>query len=150
MNIAFVRHSIYNRGADRVISDYSNYLIKRSHQIFYYTSDFKSHIPHNTSIQFKHIPLPGKIGTVLFLCFKKFKEEKLMVDLVVFACLASLRNKAKVVYFAQDYDISYYSSPFLVKLIDICYWWAIKVLKVPVISVSRGLARNLQNTAIRN
>src|SRR3989344_4704843 len=104
MKIAIVRHSIRNRGADRSLFAYADFLIREGHSILYYTNEVQTSLKYNPAIHFKHIPFAGKGGTVLFTVLTAFKEDLVLVDLVAMACLAWPRNRRKLVYTARDYD----------------------------------------------
>lgn len=143
MNIAIIRHSIYNRGSDRIIFDYVDYLIRHGHTVTYYTNEINTDLIYNPAIAFSQIPYKGKAGTLQFILFHSFPEEILIIDLVVSACLAWIKNKRKLIYFAQDFDVVYYQSRVMQYFIAFCYWLGLSRLKLPVISVSHELSQKV-------
>ncbi len=144
MNIALVRHSIRNRGADRSHFYFCNYLIRQGHSINYYTNEQKTSLPFNTKINFSEIPYPSIVGTIIFMAFHKFDEDIVIVDLALMAFLGTFRNHKKLLYSARDYDVSYYSSPLLKALTKFCYRYALGQKKIPTISASENLTKQLK------
>ena len=118
MKIIVIRHSIRNRGGDRLILDYLSYLTQKGHEIVYWTNEINTHFTIDPKIQIQKIPVPGILGTILLALFSKLKTDMLMVDLVVMAFFASLFKKNKILYLAQDDDVSYHKL-FVIKKI---YW----------------------------
>lgn len=144
MKIAIIRHAIRNRGSDNAFFNYADYLIKRGHEIFYYTNSRATDLAFNPAIQFRQIPYKGALGTILFVLVHKFREDVVAIDLIPLACLAWIRNKRKLVYLARGYDVSYFASRFLRYLMKLLYKLALGVLKIPAISVSESLTENLR------
>lgn len=140
MNITIIRHSIRSRGGDRLVLDYCDYLIGQGHVIEYYTNKINTPFVIHPQIKIKKIFIPGILGTMLFTLFKKFSSDIVWVDLVIMACLASVRNKEKVLYLAQDYDVSYYEASFQKRLTRFAYSLALKRFGVFTVCVSQGLA----------
>ena len=89
MNIAIIRHSIRNRGSDNAIFDYADYLIKKGHQVFYYTNEIQTDLSYNRSIHFQKIPsldpftgvqcrkqlFPHQIGNLIEISLAGFTQE---------------------------------------------------------------------------
>ncbi len=144
MNIAIVRHSIYNRGSDRVIFDYADYLIRQGHQISYYTNEVKTAFDYNKAIKIKEIPGSGKLSTILFVLKTKFNEDIVVFDLIATSCLSWILNRKKLIYFAQGFDTTYYASPLMHAFIGFCYRIALNFLKIPTISASDNLSNKLK------
>ena len=144
MRLTIIRHSIRNRGGDRLILDYLSYLVQKDHEVVYWTNEINTHFPIDAKIQIKQIPWRGVLGTIVFTLFKKFKTDIVLVDLVVMSVLAGILNGKLVVYLAQDDDKTYYSSPYLRKLIDGFYRLSLSIMKTRVICVSEYLAGQLQ------
>jgi glycosyltransferase involved in cell wall biosynthesis len=143
MKITVIRHSIRNRGGDKTVLDYCSFLAGRGHQVVYWTNKIATQFTIDPRIQIKRIPLPGRLGTILFAAFSAFRTDVILVDIVVMATVAALRNRRSVVYFAQDYDVMYYSSAVMKNFIKMLYGLALGRIKIPVISVSEELAREL-------
>jgi glycosyltransferase involved in cell wall biosynthesis len=144
VKIAIIRHSIRNRGGDRIVLDYLAYLLKNGHEVDYWTNEVNTHFPIDPKINIHKIPLPGVLGTILFTMANQMAADVLIVDLIVMAFFASMRNKKRLIYFAQDYDLSYHKSKIVNFFIKFCYERVLNTYKVPVISVSDGLSEKLK------
>ncbi len=144
MHLTIIRHSIRNRGADKLLLDYSKYLVNQGHTITYWTNEIKTAFDIDSRIQRKKIPLSTPLGTIVFTLFFQCKTDVLLVDLIVMAFFAGLRNKKKLVYFAQDHDVEYYASPILRSLTQKLYQHAACSMDLLVICVSNRLAKTLR------
>ncbi len=144
MNIAIVRHSIRDRGADRILFDYADHLLKNGHAVTYYTNERDTCLPFNPAIRFESIPYRLKAGTVRFTFGHAFREDIVLVDLIAMACLGWVHNRRKIVYLAQDYDVSYYTSPLMRFFIRACYALGLGILQIPTITESTTLTKTLK------
>lgn len=140
MRVVVIRHSIRNRGGDRLILDYLSSLIKKGHEIVYWTNEVNTHFAIEPKIQIQKIPVPGILGTILFAMFEKFNTDILIVDLVVMAFFSSIFHQRKILYLAQDDDMSYHKNFFIKSFVDFCYKRVLANGKVKTICVSQGLA----------
>lgn len=143
MILTVIRHSIRNRGGDRLILDYLAHLVKQGHEVIYWTNEVNTDFPIDTRIHIKKIPLPGVLGTILFALIQKFRVDVLIVDLVVMALFTSLRNRDRILYVAQDFDLTYHKSALLNAFIHGAYKIILNKLGVPTVSVSEGLTEKL-------
>ena len=144
MKISIIRHSIRNRGGDKIPYEYGQYLAGKGHKIVYWVNEIKTTEPLDERIEFKKIPWPGKTGTIFFTLLTNFKSDTVLVDLAAMSLFASLRNKKSVIMLAQDFDVSYYSSKLLQKIVSIIYWIIFRVLNTPVIIESESLFNKLK------
>jgi glycosyltransferase involved in cell wall biosynthesis len=144
MKLTVIRHSIRNRGGDRLILDYLSYLAEQGHEIIYWTNEVNTSFVIHPRIQIKKIPFPGISGTIRFTLFTKFNTDVLLVDLAVMALFASLKNHAKIIYLAQDDDRAYYASKLSRFLMEQVFRVTLSCLKIPVIAVSAHLADQLK------
>ena len=143
MHIAIIRHSIRNRGGDKLTLDYAQYLVSQGNTIDYWTNEVASHFTIDKKINIKRIPWLGVGGTLLFTFLNKFSYGIIIVDLVVMAFIASLRNKKALIYLAQDYDVTYHKSIIIKKFIHFCYQFVLNTFATPTISVANGLSDKL-------
>ena len=150
MQITIIRHSIRNRGGDKLTLDYINYIANQGHSIEYWTNEINTHFYIHPRIKIKKIPIPGVFGTIFFSIISRFKSDIVIVDLVLIACLTYFRNSKKVFYIAADYDVKYYRSGLLSKITDFFYILAFKHLNIRAIAVSDGLFKILQKYKPRN
>ncbi|MEW6289316.1 MAG: glycosyltransferase family 4 protein [Thermodesulfobacteriota bacterium] len=143
MKITVIRHSIRNRGGDRLVLDYLSFLVARGHEVVYWTNEVATSFSIDPRIEIKHIPWPGATGTICFAAVTKFSSDIVLVDLAVMALFAYLLNGKKVVYLAQDDDRAYYSSPVMKVLMGFVFRLVFSLFKVHVISVSEYLTAEL-------
>ncbi len=143
MKIVVIRHSIRNRGGDRLILDYLHDLIQKGHEVVYWTNEIKTDFLIEQRIQIKKIPYKGVLGTILFSLLTKFSADVVLVDVVALSVFVVLRNRGKVIYLAQDDDRSYYSSIILKTLTHGFYRFSLTLMKTPMICVSQYLADRL-------
>ncbi len=144
MNVVVIRHSIRNRGGDRLILDYLSFLVSKGHHVIYWTNEINTSFHVEPKIQIRRIFFPGVIGTVIFTLFTKFRSDVVLVDLVVMSLFASVLNQGRVVYLAQDDDRTYYSLPLMRGFIELVFRVVFIFFKVKVIAVSEYLTGQLQ------
>lgn len=150
MQVTIIRHSIRNRGGDKLTLDYANYLAKKGHSILYWTNEVNTHYYIDPNIIINKIPIPGILGTIIFALISKFKTDVVIVDLILIACLAYIRNRKKILYIAADYDVNYYKSKILRYFNDYCYKIAFRIFNIRSIAVSKGLFHILQTYQPKN
>jgi glycosyltransferase involved in cell wall biosynthesis len=144
MNIVFFRHSLLNRGGDKMVIQYANYLTSRGHDVTIMTNVMNTLFGVKAKIR-TISDRKGKADTIAQALFKKIDCDIVISDIIAMTFLMTWRNRKHLVYFAQDYDASYYKSPFLKMLIKAMYLLCLDVLKLPVIAVSRELGQLLQS-----
>ena len=144
MNIHIVRHSIRNRGGDKLVLDYCAYLVQKGHQVVYWTNEVNTSFPIDPLIQIRMIPFKGVLGTILFTAFSRVNSDVVLVDLVMMALFVSFRNRKSTVYLAQDYDVSYHRSGIIKGLVEFAYRSVLDRMQIRTISVSEGLSQKLQ------
>ena len=93
MQVTIIRHSIRNRGGDKLTLDYANYLAKKGHSILYWTNEVNTHYYIDPNIIIKKIPIPGIIGTIIFALISKFNTVVFIFDLILFHFIAYLCNQ---------------------------------------------------------
>lgn len=145
MNIAFYRHSLLSRGGDKMFLTYANYLTENGHHITLYVQTIDSVFKISDRIKVSLIPIKGKTGSILWAILHKIKAEVIIADIIVMACLLSIRNFRRVIYFAQDFDVSYYSNRVLQEFIKLLYVFGLTFLKIPCIAVADSLKAELQS-----
>ncbi len=144
MNITIIRHSIRNRGGDRLVLDYVSYLIQKNHAVTFWTNCVNTDFQIDPNVRIRRIPFPGVPGTIIFTFIKKFETDVLLLDLVVMAFFASFRNKEKILYLAQGYDVSYHKSVFACGFVRFCYSFILHRRQIQTIAVSEGLKEQLE------
>ncbi len=144
MKIVIVRHSIRSRGGDKLVLEYMSYLADQGHQISYWINEVNTSFLINSKIKIKKIPIPGILGTILFVFLKHFESDVLLVDLVVMSYFASFRNKNKLLYLAQDYDVTYHKQTIIKNFIEHCYRQTLSKWAIKTIAVSEHLSEKLK------
>jgi len=144
MKIIFFRHSLLSRGGDKMVITYANYLAEKGHQVNIWTNYINTVFELSPLIKIKKIPLKTKVGTILTVMLRKFDSAIIIADIIVLATLLSLRNRRKVLYFAQDYDIYYYKDKLRQKFVDFIYQFGLGKLNIPCIAVSDNLAEEIK------
>lgn len=145
MNIVFFRHSLLSRGGDKMIVVYANHLVESGHNVTIKTNLVDTVFALDERIGIEPLRFSGKIGTILSALLEKTKSEIIIADIVAMVCMLSLRNRHKLLCFAQDYDESYYSFVVQKLFIRLLYYLALTFFKVKTIAVSNPLAELLRN-----
>ncbi|MEW6518808.1 MAG: glycosyltransferase family 4 protein [Thermodesulfobacteriota bacterium] len=137
MRIGFYRYSLHNRGGDRMVVDYANYLAAADHRVTFYLKEMTTVFTVDPRIEITHVPCRGRLGFLLYPLFRCFGQDLMIVDIIHLVPVLRLKNR--IVYFAQADDVEYYDSPLARKIIDAVYRWYYS-RKEPIITVSRYLA----------
>jgi glycosyltransferase involved in cell wall biosynthesis len=96
--------------------------------------------PLDERVRVEPLKFKGKLGT-LFSALLQIKDAEIIVaDIIPLVNILWLRSRRKVVYFAQDYDESYYGSTVLKGLIRFFYYIGLSLCQIPSIAVSYPLA----------
>jgi len=136
MKICMFQHSLLNRGGDKMVI--ANHLQSRGHEVIISANLIKTVFKPEVKIQ-AISTLSSKLATIFSAVFKKRECDILVGTIVVMIFLLSIRNRNKLIYFAQDYDEYYYKNPFLKMLVWAAYFYCLKLRKIPVIAVSERL-----------
>ena len=126
-----------------MVVEYANYLADRGHNVTLWYSTINTVFAIHPLIKLTKIPLPTKLGTIIHSFVKKFHSDAIIVDIIPLASLLSIRNHARLIYFAQDYDESYYRSALKRFLIKNFYFFCLNLMNVKAIAVSTDLVREL-------
>lgn len=140
MRITFFRHSLLSRGGDKMVCAHASHLASVGHQVTVKTNRVATVFNLNPMIHLEPLPFSGKLGTLISAAIGRHDCDLLVADIIPLTCLLALRNRRKVVYFAQDYDESYYTSRFMKMLVRCLYHLSLRLFRVPVIAVSAQLA----------
>lgn len=141
MNISFVRHSLLNRGGDKMIVAYASYLANAGHRVVIKTNHLNTVFELSPQVVVKSFKFPGKIGTIMSLFLETEDADIVVADIIPVTFFLSARNMGRVLYFAQDYNENCYSNSGQKLFVRLLYAICFKLLKVPVIAVSDDLAQ---------
>lgn len=144
MRVTFFRHSLLSRGGDKMVCVHASYLASVGHQVTIEARRVDTVFQLDPSVHLKTLPFSGKSGTLLSAAFGRLECDRIIADIIPLVCLLALRNRGKVIYFAQDYDESYYASRFMKMLVRCMYYLALRCFRIPVIAVSANLAKLLE------
>ena len=140
MKILFFRHSLLNRGGDKMIALHASHLARCGHHVVIMTNVVNTVFSLDEKVKIVPLKFKGKLGTLFSAVLQKCDADLVIADIIPMTCFLSLRFWRKVVYFAQDYDESYYDSPLLKSLIRLFYCIGLSLCRIPAITVSHQLA----------
>lgn len=141
MKVLFFRHSLLSRGGDKMIVLYSSYMAQQGHEVLIKSNLVDTVFPLDSQVRIERLQRSGKLGTMLSAVFGITTADVVIADIIPMICLLMFRNRKKLVYFAQDYDESYYDSKIMQLFIRAVYLFALKIMRVPVVAVSSDLVR---------
>lgn len=127
-----------------MVVEYANYLADRGYNVTLWYNTINTVFTIHPLIKLTKIPLPTKLGTIIHSLVKKFHSDALIVDIIPLASLLSIRNRSRLIYFAQGFDESYHRNPIKKILIKILYFFSLSLMKVKGISVSNQLEHLLK------
>lgn len=143
MKVSFVRHSLLNRGGDKIVLEYAGHLAGKGHDVTIWTNRVDTIFEIAPLIKIRSLPFKSKLGTILSSAFIKFPSDIVIADIIAIVFFLSFRNHPKIIYFAQDYDESYYRSKLLRFLVRMLYIYSLRAKKIPVIAESYYLTKLL-------
>lgn len=140
MKIIFVRHTLLNRGGDKMILAHANHLADSGHEVIIETSRVDTIFAISSKVNLSRIGERSKFGTLWRSFTTRYIDTDLLIaDIIPLACLLFFRNQGKVIYFAQDYDESYYSNIFQKLFVRSLYLLGLTFFRIRSIAVSRPL-----------
>jgi len=122
---------------------HARHLAESGHEVTIATNKIDTVFSIGPRIKIIMVPWPGKLGTLLLCLLKKQADSILIADIIVLATILAIRNRKRVIYFAQDADESYYRSSALKLVIYCLYYCGLKLMKIPMMAVSERLAEKL-------
>lgn len=127
-----------------MVVGYANYLADRGHKVSLWYNIINTVFTIHPQIKLTKIPLPTKLGTVIHSLVTQFNSDAIIVDIIPLASLLSIRNRSRLIYFAQGFDESYHTNRIQKSLIRILYFFSLNLMKVKGIAVSNHLAHMLR------
>lgn len=144
MNVTFFRHSLLSRGGDKMIAIYASHLAAAGHRVVIKSNLVDTLFPLHEKVRIEPLRFSGKMGTLLSAFLERVEGDLVVADIIPLSCLLWFRNQSKTVYFAQDYDESYYANPLQKLFIRSLYFFGLALCRVRTIAVSKGLAELLR------
>jgi glycosyltransferase involved in cell wall biosynthesis len=127
-----------------MVVDYANYLADRGHNVSLWYNINNTVFKIHPLIKQTNIPLPTKLGTVIHSLVTRFNSDAIIVDIIPLASLLSIRNRSRLIYFAQGFDESYHTNRIQKLLTKILYIFSLSIMKIRGIAVSNHLAHMLR------
>lgn len=140
MKVVFFRHSLLSRGGDKMILAHAGYLAKQGWSVEIQTAHVDTVFPLPPEIQIVDLGSRSKAVTLWKSLSRRFDADVVIADIIPLICLLALRNRRRLVYFAQDYDEEYFTSTLAQLFIRLFYRFGLSICKIPVISVSEYLS----------
>jgi glycosyltransferase involved in cell wall biosynthesis len=144
MKISFYRHSLLSRGGDKMVIEYANYLAEKGYNASLWYNAVHTVFKWNPKLKMLKIPIPTKLGTIIYGTLWRIKSDIIIVDIIFLASLLSLRNRNRLIFFAQGYDEFYYRNPLKKLLTKILCLFCLKIMNVKTIAVSNPLSETLK------
>lgn len=144
MKILFFRHTLLSRGGDKMVVCHANHLANAGHDVIIMTSRCDTVFHIDSRVRIEYLSAKSKAATLYKAAVTRHDADLVIGDIVVLACLLSLRNHAKTVCFAQDYDESYYSNRIQKLFVRVIYFIAMTLFRIKTIAVSDPLAELLR------
>lgn len=141
MDIGFLRYSLCNRGGDRIVIEYANYLARQGHSVTIHVSAVDTVFSIDPGVVVDERPM-SRGRFLAHAATTKFNHQALVVDIIHLPLLAGVFNR--VVYLAQAHDVEYYDNPVVRSGVDLLYrlYFA---RKPSVIAVCDSLAETFRN-----
>ena len=143
MKVVFVRHSLLSRGGDKMILAHAAHLAATGHEVTIKSAIIDTVFQVDERIKVQKIDSRSKLHTIIKCLAETHDSDWVIADIIPIACLLYLRNRGRVLYFAQDYDESYYSFALQKYFIRALYVLGLSWFKIPVIAVAHHLQETL-------
>lgn len=144
MKILYFAHSVLNRGGDKMVLAHLAHLATSGHQVVIRSNLVETVFPLHPRIELQQPFLPGKVGSLLSALFERQRCDLVIATIVPTALLLALRNRGRVLYFAQDDNETAYRAP-VRHLIRFMSFLLFSVLALPTVAVSHGLAATFRS-----
>lgn len=119
---------------------HANHLASIGHEVRIIAAVIDTVFEIDPRVTIERLPASNKLGTIVSALTTRFSSDLVVADIVAMVCFLAVRNRDKLICFAQDYDESYYSLRAQQLLIRFFYTIGLKLCRIPVIAVSYPLA----------
>jgi glycosyltransferase involved in cell wall biosynthesis len=140
MKIVYFAHSLLSRGGDKMVLAHAGWLASHGHDVELCCNVVKTVLEIPEGVRITRPLLPGIVGTVLSALLQRRDAGVVLASIIPMACFLFPRSRQKVIYFAQDYDESYYTLPILKWMVRLFYYLGLRFFEIPTIAVSQPLA----------
>lgn len=145
MKIVYVAHSLLNRGGDKMVLAHAGCLAAHGHEVELCCNIVDTVLDIPEGVRFSKPFFRGIFGTIVSALLQRRDADVVLAPIIPMACFLYPRCRKRVVYFAQDYSESYYTSSVLSALVRLFNYAGLRVFRIPVIAVSNHLADLLRN-----
>jgi glycosyltransferase involved in cell wall biosynthesis len=144
MRIVYVAHSLLNRGGDRMVLAHAGWLASHGHEVELCCNIVDTVLDIPEGVRFSRPFLPGVLGSVVSALLQRRDADVVLASIIPMACFLYPRSGRKVVYFAQDYNESFYTSLMMRGLVRLFNHVGLTLCRIPIIAVSGHLAELLR------
>lgn len=123
-----------------MIIAHANHLVAEGHQVTIIAAQINSVFHIDSRVILKCLPSSNTVSTLLGALVTRFPHQLIIADIIPLACLLAVRNRKHTIYYAQDYDESYYSSLFARLFIRLLYGIGLTIMRIRTITVAHHLA----------
>ena len=128
-----------------MIAIHASHLAAAGHQVTIKTNHVNTVFSLDPNVRIVPMHFSGKAGTLLSALFERSEADFIIADIIPLAFLLCLFNPRRTIYFAQDYDESYYSNCFKKLFVRFLYLLSLTLIRIRSIAVSQPLAELLRS-----
>lgn len=144
MRVVYFAHSVLNRGGDKMVLAHLGHLASSGHQVVIRANLMQTGFAIHPAIVIEKPSLRTKAGTLISALLERQQADCVIASIVPTAVLLWLRNRGRVLHFAQDDNETAYHSPPLRLLMRFLYGLAFSLLAIPTVAVSQALAADFR------
>lgn len=123
-----------------MIVTHASHLAAAGHEVTIKTALLDTVFTLDPRVRVERLHCGGKVRTLWNAAVLRHDAERVVADIIALIPLLLLRNRRRLVYFAQDYDESYYGSKAAKLFIRFLYWLSLSLCRVRCLAVSNSLA----------
>lgn len=140
MKVTYFAHSVLCRGGDKMILAHLNHLVSAGHNVTIRAAVVDTAFTLHEDIVVRMLPNISKFGTLSVALLTKQEADCIIASIAPTAAFLSLRNRGRVLHYAQDDNETAYRCSLIRFLIRLLYFLIFSIFKIPTITVSRDLA----------
>lgn len=144
MRILYFAHSVLNRGGDKMVLAHLRHLADSGHQVTIRCNVIDTGFALHPGFRLEQPLLPGKTGTLASALWERQDADLVLATIAPTAVLLRLRNRGRVLYFAQDDNETSCGFPGSL-LMRWLYRLAFGPLSIPCVAVSPTLASHFRS-----
>jgi len=135
-----------SRGGDKTVALYASHLADNGHDVIIETNIVDTVFPLSSKISIEAMPIKGAWGTVLWTLCHKRMDDILIADIIPLSVFLYVRNRKRVVYYAQDHNITHYAGWLMKSVVRALNYIGLSLFSIKTIAVSDEIARSLSKT----